>query len=91
MNYSLVNFRFNEYSKFKNLKTKKEKRIFTQLKKEIPKQTDTQKSWIELLTILQKLYPLYTEQLNSIPDTKKILKEMDAVIRDYEKKKAQKK
>lgn len=95
MNYSLVNFRFNEYSKFrilvtknflKNLKTKKEKRIFAQLKKEIPKQTDTQKSWIELLTILQKLYPLYTEQLNSIPDKNKILKKVDNIIKDYEKR-----
>ncbi|MBY8986262.1 MAG: hypothetical protein KGD65_14395 [Candidatus Lokiarchaeota archaeon] len=97
MNYSLAYFRIEEYLRFrilvaknflKNLKTKRDKRILSQLIKEIPKGTDTQNSWIELLTILHQLYPIYTEQLNSIPDTKKILKEVDAIIRDYEKKQA---
>ncbi|MHA2179872.1 MAG: hypothetical protein ACXAAH_00460 [Promethearchaeota archaeon] len=94
--YSLANFRADEYSKFRIVVTKKflknfiakrdRKRSISQLKKKIPKQTDTQKSWIELLTILLNFYPLYTEQLNSIPDNKKILKDVDAIIRDYEKR-----
>jgi hypothetical protein len=93
MNYSLANFRFDDYSKFKilvtknflkNLKTKKEKRVLFQLKKEIPEETESQKSWIGLLTLLHKYYPEYVEQLNKVPDKNKILKHVDEIIKDYE-------
>jgi hypothetical protein len=97
--YSLTNFRFDEYSKFRalvaknfvrNIKTKRERRVLNQLKKEIHEENEAQKSWIDLLTILHKFYPLYTEQLNSIPDTEKLIKEIEVVISDYEKRQVQK-
>ncbi|MHA2036754.1 MAG: hypothetical protein ACW98X_09995 [Promethearchaeota archaeon] len=93
--YSLANFRAEEYSKFRvvvaknflrNLKAKKEKKVLFQLKKKIPEESEAQKSWVNLLTILHKFYPLYFEQLNSIPDTKKILKDLETIISDYEKR-----
>lgn len=95
MNYSLANFRPDEYSKFriivtksflKNLKAKREKRVLFQLKKEIPSETESQKSWIELLDNLHKYYPLYMEQLEKIPDTLKLGKLLNAIIKDFEKK-----
>jgi DNA-binding PadR family transcriptional regulator len=95
MNYSLANFRPDEYSKFKiivtksflkNLKAKKEKRVLFQLKKEIPSETESQKSWIELLDNLHKYYPLYSEQLEKIPDTPKVRNLLDDIIKDFEKK-----
>ncbi|MFX1313943.1 MAG: hypothetical protein ACFFHD_15235 [Promethearchaeota archaeon] len=95
MNYSLASFRPKEYSDFRNLvaknflkaiKSKKEKRIIFQLKKEIPNHTENQKIWIELLNILHKNYPLYTEQLEYIPNNIELIKEIDSIIRDFEKK-----
>ncbi|MFX0080975.1 MAG: hypothetical protein ACFE94_04405 [Candidatus Hodarchaeota archaeon] len=95
MNYSLVNFRPEEYSKFriivtktflKNLKAKKEKRVLFQLKKEIPDKTETQKSWIEILSILHIYYPIYTEQLEKIPDSPKLRKNLEAMAKVFEKK-----
>ncbi|MFX0003938.1 MAG: hypothetical protein ACFE9C_03080 [Candidatus Hodarchaeota archaeon] len=83
ISYSLTTFRPEEYAKFrisviknflKALKTKKEKRILFQLKKEIIDQTENQKSWINLLDNLYRYYPLYTEHLNQVPDTTKFLK-----------------
>ncbi|MFX1302191.1 MAG: hypothetical protein ACFE9X_02415 [Promethearchaeota archaeon] len=84
--YSLAAFRPEEYSSFrifvtKNfltaLKTKKEKRIIFQLKKEIPNKTESQKTWINLLNILHKHYPMYAEQINRVPNTQKLLKQLD--------------
>jgi len=95
MNYSLFNFRPDEYLKFrilvtksflKNLKTKKEKRILFQLKKEIPDTTETQKSWIELLNILHKYYPIYSEQLEKIPDRLKLKRNLEVMAKVFEKK-----
>jgi hypothetical protein len=95
MNYALANFRPDEYSDFriivtksflKNLKTKKEKRILFQLKKQIPNNTESQKSWIELLDKLHKYYPAYFEQMEKIPDTSKLGKLLDTIIKDFEKK-----
>ncbi|MFW9873249.1 MAG: hypothetical protein ACFFG0_09120 [Candidatus Thorarchaeota archaeon] len=95
MNYSLFNFRPEEYSKFriivtktflKNLKSKKEMRVLYQLKKEIPDNTETQKSWIELLSILHKYYPIYTEQLEKIPDHPKLRRKLEAMAKVFEKK-----
>ncbi|MFW9940305.1 MAG: hypothetical protein ACFFFT_04640 [Candidatus Thorarchaeota archaeon] len=95
MNYSLVNFRPEEYSKFriivtktflKNLKAKKEKRVLFQLKKEIPDKTETQRSWIELLSILHKYYPIYAEQLEKIPDNLKLRKDLEVMAKVFEKK-----
>ncbi len=86
MCYSLTNFRPEEYSNFrisviknflKALKTKKEKRVLFQLKKEIIDQTENQRSWIDLLNNLYKYYPLYTEQINQVPNTLKFLKQLD--------------
>jgi len=94
LNYSLVNFRPDEYSKFrilvtktflKNLKTKKEKRFLFQLKKQIPDKTETQKSWIELLSILYNYYPIYSEQLEKIPDRTKLRKLLEAMAKVLEK------
>ncbi|MFX1427799.1 MAG: hypothetical protein ACFFBE_15200, partial [Promethearchaeota archaeon] len=96
MNYSLANFRPDEYSNFRiivtksflrNLKTKKEKRVLFQLKKQIPSKSESQKSWIELLDTLHKYYPLYSEQLERIPDTSKMRKLLEAILRNFEKKK----
>ncbi|MFX1377707.1 MAG: hypothetical protein ACFFA4_01310 [Promethearchaeota archaeon] len=86
MSYSLANFRPEEYSNFrisiiknflKALKTKKEKRILYQLKKEINEQTETQKSWNYLLNTLYKYYPLYTEQIFQVPNTQKLLDQLE--------------
>jgi hypothetical protein len=95
MNYALANFRPDEYSDFriivtkaflKNLKSKREKRVLFQLKKQIPNNTESQKSWIELLDNLHKYYPAYFEQMEKIPDVSKLGKLIDAIIKDYEKK-----
>ncbi len=94
LNYTLVNFRPDEYSKFrilvtktflKNLKAKKEKRVLFQLKKQIPNKTETQKSWIELLSILYNVYPIYSEQLEKIPDRTKLRKLLEAMAKVLEK------
>ena len=86
MVFSLANFRLEEYSEFrvivtknflKSLKVRKEKRILFQLKKDIPDQTESQKSWLDLLNNLYKYYPIYTEQLIQVPDTPKLLKQLD--------------
>ena len=86
MDYSLANFRPEEYSNFrisviknflKALKAKKEKRVLFQLKKEIIDQTENQRSWIVLLDNLYKYYPLYTEQINQVPNTQKLLTQLN--------------
>ncbi|MFX1305769.1 MAG: hypothetical protein ACFFDG_02930 [Promethearchaeota archaeon] len=86
MIYSLAAFRPEEYSEFriivtknflKALKTKKEKRIIFQLRKEIQEQTENQKSWLDLLNSLYKYYPLYIEQLSQIPNKQKLLTRLD--------------
>ncbi|MDX1798134.1 MAG: hypothetical protein R3255_05755 [Candidatus Lokiarchaeia archaeon] len=86
MCYALANFRPEEYYNFrisiiknftKALKAKKEKRIIFQLKKGINDQTASQKSWIELLNNLYKYYPLYFEQITKIPNTQKLLKQIE--------------
>ncbi len=93
MIYSLAAFRPEEYSSFrifviKNfltaLKTKKEKRIIFQLKKEIPDKTESQKSWLDLLNILHKHYPIYAEQITHAPNTQKLLKQLDKWKRVFE-------
>lgn len=95
ISYSLANFRPLEYSKFrivvtknflKALKSKKEKRILFQLKKEIPDQTENQRSWLELLSILHNFYPLYAEQLKFIPNKLKMIKQLDLIKKDFERK-----
>jgi DNA-binding MarR family transcriptional regulator len=95
MNYALANFRPVEYSNFrimvtktflKNLKTKKEKKILFQLKKNIPNKTESQKSWIELLDKLHKYYPIYEEEMQRIPDNAKIGKLINTIMNNFEKK-----
>ncbi len=95
MNFSLMNFRPEEYSKFrllvtknflKYLKTKREKRVIFQLKKEIPAQTESQKSWLDLLNILYKDYPIYAKQLSEVPNKQKLLSQIDTMIKEYEKR-----
>lgn len=90
MSFSLAHFRPEEYSKFKitviknflkALKAKKEKRELFQLKKEIPDQTDKQRSLLDLLNNLYRYYPLYSEQITQEPDTKKLLKQLDNWIK----------
>ncbi|MFW9987301.1 MAG: hypothetical protein ACFFC3_01460 [Candidatus Odinarchaeota archaeon] len=86
MCYSLASFRPEEYSEFKNLvmknflrfiKTKREKRIIFQLKKDIPNQTESQKSWIELLNNLYRYYPIYKEEITRVPDIKKLIMQLE--------------
>jgi len=98
INYSLANFRADNYSKFrvlvqknflKHFKTKREKRVLFQLKRGIPDQTEAQRNWIELLTLLHKYYPLYVEKMKLIPDKKKLQKQIDTMIKEYEKRQAQ--
>ncbi|MFW9895045.1 MAG: hypothetical protein ACFFD7_04500 [Candidatus Thorarchaeota archaeon] len=95
MIYSLANFRYDEYIKFritvtknflKNLKKKREQRVLAQLKKGIPENTDAQRSWAELLATLHKYYPLYYEQLNTVPDKSKLSKLIGLIVKVYEKK-----
>ncbi len=97
MCYSLASFRPEEYSEFrvlvmknflKSLKAKKEKKVIFQLKKEIPDQTESQKSWLDLLNNLYKYYPIYTEQLIQIPDNPKLLKQLDKWRKTFEEKQA---
>ncbi|MFX0104729.1 MAG: hypothetical protein ACFE75_04470 [Candidatus Hodarchaeota archaeon] len=86
MIYSLAAFRPEEYSNFrilvtknflKALETKKEKKILFQLKKEIPNETESQRSWFKLLNILHKNYPIYAEQISHVPNTQQLLKQLD--------------
>jgi len=95
MNYSLANFRPDDYSKFrvlvqknflKHFKTKREKRVLSQLKKGIPDQTETQRKWVALLTLLHKYYPFYASKLELIPDKKKLQKQLDTMIKEYEER-----
>ena len=95
MNYALANFRPDEYSDFriivtksflKNLKAKKEKKVLFQIKKQIPAESESQKTWIELLDKLHKYYPLYYEQMEKIPDTPKVLNLLNEIIKNFEKK-----
>ncbi len=94
MNFSLFSFRPEEYSSFriivtknflKALKSKKEKRSLFQLKKDIPDQTESQISLLELLNNLYKYYPLYSEQISQVPNTQKLLKQLDTWIKAIEK------
>ncbi len=94
MNFSLFNFRPEEYSAFriivtknflKALKSKKEKRSLFQLKKDISGQTESQKSLLELLNGLYLYYPLYSEQISRVPNTQKLLKQLDSWIKGIEK------
>ena len=94
MCYSLANFRPEDYLEFrvlvtknflKALKAKKEKRIIFQLKKEIPNQRENQKSWIELLNNLHKYYPLYEEQITQVPNTPKLLRQLEKWTKVFEK------
>jgi len=95
MIFSLAYFRSEEYSEFrvlviknflKSLKAKKEKRVIFQLKKEIPDQTENQKSWIELLNILYKYYPIYAEKIIQVPNTQKLIKQLEKWRKTIEEK-----
>ncbi|NVM34836.1 MAG: hypothetical protein HWN81_04525 [Candidatus Lokiarchaeota archaeon] len=95
MCYSLAIFRPEEYKEcrvilmknfLKSLKTKKEKRIIFQLRKEIPDQTENQKSWIELLNNLYKYYPIYTEHIVQVPNTQKLIKQLEKWRKTIEEK-----
>jgi hypothetical protein len=94
MIYSLAAFRPEEYNNFravvtneflKALKSKKEKRILFQLKKEIPEQTENQRSLHELLNNLYRYYPMYSEKSSHVPDTQKLLKQLRLWIEVFEK------
>ncbi|MFX1278955.1 MAG: hypothetical protein ACFFA3_06020 [Promethearchaeota archaeon] len=95
MNYSLANFRPKEYTNFriivtkfflKNLKAKREKRVLFQIKRQIPDNTESQRSWVVLMDTLYKYYPLYSEQLKRSPDAPKMRKLIDNIIKVFEKK-----
>ncbi len=97
MNYSLANFRPEEYSKFRTMvtknflkysKAKRDKKTIFQLKKGIIARTDSQAAWLNLLNILYKNYSLYSEQLSKIPNMKGLLKSLDVMIKDFEKREA---
>lgn len=95
MNFSLANFRPEEYAKFKihvtknfyrALKAKKEKRSLFQLKKEISDKFEGQKSWLCLLDNLYKYYPLYAEKLSSVPNRTKLRNQLRKMEEFYERK-----
>ena len=95
MNFSLANFRPEEYAKFrvhvarnfhKALKTKKEKRVIYQLKKAISNENEDQKSWLNILDNLYKYYPLYAEKLSSVPNTTKLRNRLRKMKEFYERK-----
>jgi len=96
--FSLANFHPEEYIKFrtivtknflKNFKAKRDrKRSIFQLKKKVPDQTESQKSWNIVLNILHKDYAKYNELRSKIPDKQGLLKNIDVIIKDYEKKQA---
>jgi hypothetical protein len=100
MNYALFHFRPIEYSKFrttvsknflKNFKPKRDrKRSIFQLKKGIPDKTESQKSWNTVLNIFHKDYAKYNELISRIPDIQGLLKDLDVMIKDYEKREAMK-
>jgi len=94
--YSLAMFRYEEYAKFRIMVIKRfwkdstakrdRKKSILQLKKGIPNQTESQQSWIAILNLLHKDYAKYIKQLNTIPDKNKVLKLVDDMIKDYEKR-----
>ena len=98
MCYSLANFRLEAYSKFKtkvtknflkNFKAKRDrKRNIFQLKKGIPKQTETHESWITIMNILHKDFVKYNDMITKIPDLQGLRKDLDVMINDYEKREA---
>ena len=94
LNFSLANFRPEDYSSFriivaknfiKALKAKREKRSLFHLKKQIPDQTESQKSLLELLNNLYQYYPIYSEQISQLPNTQKLLKKLDTWIKSIER------
>ena len=94
LNFSLSNFRPEEYSAFriivtknfsKALRAKREKNKIFKLKKEIPNQTESQKSLLELLNNLYKYYPLYSDLLSQVPNTQKLLKQLNKWVKAIEK------
>ncbi|MFX1408922.1 MAG: hypothetical protein ACFFA6_01110 [Promethearchaeota archaeon] len=94
MNFSLANFRPQDYNEFriittrnfhKALKTKKEKRTLFQLKKEISDDTETQRSWSNLLNNLYKYYPLYAEKIIAVPNTTKLRNQLRKMEEAYQK------
>ncbi len=95
LNFSLANFRPEEYAKFKihvsknfhrALKAKKEKRSLFQLKKGISDKIEGQKSWFNLLNSLYNNYPLYAEKLNSVPNRTKLRNQLRKMEEFYERK-----
>ena len=97
MNYSLANFRQTEYSEFrtivtkkcvKDFKTKRDKKTIFQLKKGIIATTESQAAWLNMLNLLYTNYSLYSEQLNKIPNIPGLLKNIDVMIKDFEKREA---
>jgi len=101
MNYSLANFRPEEYKKVKEvstknfveaIKNKKTKRSITKLKEPIPGRTQYQKDWTDVLTRLHKHHDLYQKYAVKPPsNVSKILKIIDSFINVYENKQKLKK
>ena len=97
MNYSLKNFRPEEYSEFrlsviknfwKVFKAKRDKKTIFLLKKGIVARTESQAAWLNVLNLLHKNYSLYSKQLSNIPNTPKLLKQVDTMIKVFEKREA---
>jgi len=97
MNYSLKNFRLEAYSEFrlsviknfwKVFKAKRDKKTIFLLKKGIVARTESQAAWLNMLNLLHKNYSLYSKQLSNIPNTPKLLKQVDTMIKVFEKREA---
>ena len=83
MCYSLASFRPEEYVEVKQyvvenyLKLQKQKQTISKIKdikKTIPNQTESQKGWLELLTLLIEYYPDHKKQLFYLPNTDDLIK-----------------
>ncbi len=83
MSYALANFRPEEYSKIRIkvikkliplLKQKTTSTVLGSIKRKIPNQTESQKAWRTLLDYLNNYYPLFSKELITLPDIKKLPK-----------------
>jgi hypothetical protein len=83
MSYALANFRPEEYSEVRIrvikkfvplLKQKTTSTVLGSIKRKIPNQTESQKAWRTLLDYLNNYYPLFSKELLTLPDIKKLPK-----------------
>ncbi|MFX1442918.1 MAG: hypothetical protein ACFFHV_05840 [Promethearchaeota archaeon] len=81
ISYALANFRPEDFSEVRIrvikkliplLKQKTTSTILASIKRKIPNQTESQKAWRTILDRLIDYYPLFTKELITLPDIKKL-------------------